>query len=323
MKKDNTTQENYICPTEFEAAVDELNEMDANGGVEIVGTIYRITSPIDSKGRPAAEFVGKVDELKDEDFVGRTYGPGVYRLVYRINNGREKFKKEFKYTIGKEYARFIHAETAPEAPKTSGGMVAPGFDLGAILGGLTVEKIGVLTAAFKTIKEMFTPKPAAPPVDLTRLLEVMLTNNKQQSVSDAILIKAMDGMNQKTAAPSIMQQIKEFREIRDTFAEELEAEKDETKDDEGDDNMSYLINKAFQLLPELLQKKNNDFQAVGHDVSNNPLVAGLIQDNPDLAQEFFARAVEKYGRENAQKLAHGFGFNMDFKQQPENVTAAG
>ena len=309
MKKEQTN-ENYA--NDFEQLVDELNEMDANGGVELVGTIYRITSPIDSKGRPASEFVGKVDELKDEDFVGRTYGPGVYRLVYRINNGREKFKKEFKYTIGKEYAQFIHAETAPEAPKTSGAAFVPGFDVGAILGGLTVEKIGVLAAAFKTIKEMFTPKEKAPAVDLTRLMEVMLTNNKQQSVSDAILIKAMDGMQKQAAAPSLLQQLKDFREVRDTIAEDL-AEEKENDDDKGE-NMSWIIEKAFELLPGLLQKKNNDFQAVGHDVSNNPFVTGIIQDNPELAQEFFARAVEKYGPENAQKLAHGFGLNMEFKQ---------
>lgn len=309
--KEKQTNENYA--NDFEQLVDELNEMDANGGVELVGTIYRITSPIDSKGRPAAEFVGKVDELKDEDFVGRTYGPGVYRLVYRINNGREKFKKEFKYTIGKEYARFIHAETAPEAPKTSGAAFTPGFDVGAILGGLTVEKIGVLAAAFKTIKELFTPEKKEPAIDLTRLMEVMLSNNKQQSVSDAILIKAMDGMQKQAAAPSLLQQLKDFREVRDTIAEDL-AEEKENDDDKGENNMSWFLEKAFELLPGLLQKKNNDFQAVGHDVSNNPLVTGIIQDNPELAQEFFARAVEKYGTENAQKLAHGFGLNMEFKQ---------
>lgn len=312
----NTAQESFL--SDFDAAVEELNQMDVNGGVEVVGSIYRITSPVDSKGRPASEFVGKVDEYKDEDFVGRTYGPGIYRLIYRINNGRERFKKEFKYTIGQEYAKFTRKETAIEAPQMGGAMQTPSFDIGAILGGLTVEKIGVLAAAFKTIKEMFAPKPAAPPVDLTRLIEILATNNKQQSVSDAILIKAMDGMSKQNAQPSILQQLKEFREIRDTFAEDLEQE---NENENKGDTMDFMIEQAFKYLPGLLQKKNNDFRAVGQEVKENPFVSGLIQSHPDLAQDFFEKAVETYGPEKAKELARGFGYNMDFINQPQEAAA--
>ena len=74
--------------------------------------------------------------------------------------------------------------------------------------------------------------------------------------------------------------------------------------------MSFLLEQAFKYLPSLLAANKNNFQATGAQVRENPMVAGLIRNNPDLAQEFIERAALTYGRENAESLARGFGLQL-------------
>lgn len=276
---------------------------------EISGRIYRLF-PVDRAGnKPMTEFVGKFNQKIDEDFIGREFGPGNYRVVARIIKPTgEKIVKQKNVNIGQEYACFHKdPETAPEAPKTAAPVLGGGFDLGGLLGILTADKMAAIGIALKQLKEFLAPPPPPQPaVDLTRLLEIMLSNNKQQSVSDAILIKAMDGMQKQAAAPSVIEQLRQMKEIKEAFSEELENENNQGDNDE----MDFLINKAFQILPGLLAKKNNDYRAVGQEVSNNEFINGLIQGNPELAGRFFEEAIKKYGVENAQKLAAGFGYNI-------------
>ena len=310
MKKD------YEEPREITSAFDDF-QIGLTGAEEISGRIYRLYPLDKTGGRPMTEFVGRVEEKVDEDFIGREFGPGSYRVVYRIKRGGEPAEtKQFNVNIGAEYAKYRKGpETAPEAPKTAAPVLGGGFDLGGLLGSLTADKMAAIGIALKQLKEFLAPPPPPQPaVDLTRLLEIMLSNNKQQSVSDAILIKAMDGMQKQAAAPSVIEQLRQMKEIKEAFSEELENE------NQGDnDEMDFLINKAFQILPELLAKKNNDYRAVGQEVSNNSFINGLIQDNPDLAGKFFEEAIKKYGVENAQKLAAGFGYNI--KPQTDAVKA--
>ena len=72
-----------------------------------------------------------------------------------------------------------------------------------------------------------------------------------------------------------------------------------------------MLEKAFDYLPLLLQKNNNNYKAVGQEVKENPFVSNLIRNDPDLAQKFFERARVAYGDENAKALAAGFGLKMD------------
>lgn len=311
MKKD------YEEPREITSAFDDF-QIGLTGAEEISGRIYRLYPLDKTGGRPMTEFVGRVEEKVDEDFIGREFGPGSYRVIYRIKRAGEPAEtKQFNVNIGAEYAKFRKGpETAPEATKTAAPVLGGGFDLGGLLGSLTNAKIAAIGIALKQLKEFLAPPPPTQPaVDLTRLLEIMLSNNKQQSVSDAILIKAMDGMQKQAAAPSVIEQLRQMKEIKEVFSEELENE------NQGDnDEMDFLINKAFQILPGLLAKKNNDYRAVGQEVSNNSFINGLIQDNPELAGRFFEEAIKKYGVENAQKLAAGFGYNIA-PQQTEAVKA--
>lgn len=314
MKKENITEnEGALSP------FDEF-QLGISNGEEINGRIYRLYPVSRAGNRPMTEFVGRVTEIVDEDFIGREFGPGNYRVIYRIKRASgESETKQFNVNIGQEYARFHKApEMAPEAPKAAAPVLGGGFDFAGLLAGLTAEKIAAIGLVLGKLKEFLAPpQPPKPDVDLTRLLEIMLSNNKQQSVSDAILIKAMDGMQKQAAAPSVIEQLRQMKEIKEAFTEELENENNQGDNEE----MDFLINKAFQILPGLLAKKNNDYRAVGQEVSNNSFINGLIQDNPELAGKFFEEAIKKYGVENAQKLAAGFGYNLAPQQQTEAVKA--
>lgn len=313
MKKD------YEEAREITSAFDDF-QIGLTGAEEITGRIYRLYPLDKTGGRPMTEFVGRVEEKVDEDFIGREFGPGSYRVVYRIKRGGEPAEtKQFNVNIGAEYAKYRKGpETAPEAPKTAAPVLGGGFDLGGLLGRLTADKIAAIGIALKQLKEFLAPPPPPQPaVDLTRLLEIMLSNNKQQSVSDAILIKAMDTMQKPPAVtPSFLEQLKQFKDIKEAIKEETETE---TENQGDNDEMDFLINKAFEILPTLLAKKNNDYRAVGQEVSNNAFVNGLIKGNPDLASKFFEAAIKEYGLENAQKLASGFGYNIE----PQDAVKAG
>lgn len=310
MKKD------YEEPREITSAFDDF-QIGLTGAEEISGRIYRLYPLDKTGGRPMTEFVGRVEEKVDEDFIGREFGPGSYRVIYRIKRAGEPAEtKQFNVNIGAEYAKFRKGpETAPEAPKTAAPVLGGGFDLGGLLGSLTADKMAAIGIALKQLKEFLAPPPPpAPSVDVTKLIEIMAANNQKQSVSDAILIKAMDGMQKQAAGPSVIEQFKQFQELKEALGSE------ENNNNQGEsEEMDYLIEKGLELLPGLLAKKNNDYKAVGQEVSNNAFINGLIKGNPDLAGKFFEEAIKTYGLENAQKLAAGFGYNI----APRDAAKAG
>lgn len=301
MKKDETTNT-------------ELNDdfADLENQKEVYGRIYRIISPLESVGRPAREFVGKVEERVDEDYIGRIFGPGRYNIHYRVTRSDgSKFERDETFNIGQEYAK----KDAPQAPVKQAAATFGGLDLGAVLGGLTVEKITAIGAAVKMFRDFIAP-PQQPQIDVTKLLEIIAANNRPQSISDAVLIQAMQSLQKQNTTPSLLQQMRELKEIKETL-------KDETADEiDGEGGqMSFLIEQAFKYLPSLLAANKNNFQATGAQARELPMVAGLIRNNPDLAQEFIERAALTYGRENAESLARGFGLQLTpapVQQQQEN-----
>ena len=307
MKKDETTNNEII---------DDFADLENQK--EVYGRIYRIISPLESVGRPAREFVGKVEERVDEDYIGRIFGPGRYNILYRVTRSDgSKFERDETFNIGQEYAK----KDAPQAPvKQAGAPTFGGLDLGAVLGGLTVEKITAIGAAIKMFRDFIAP-PQQPQIDVTKLLEIIAANNRPQSISDAVLIQAMQSLQKQNTPPSLLQQMRELKEIKETLKDETA---DETDGEGG--QMSFLLEQAFKYLPSLLAANKNNFQATGAQVRENPMVAGLIRNNPDLAQEFIERAALTYGRENAESLARGFGLHLTpapVQQQQENSQADG
>ena len=293
---------------------------DLKNQKEIYGRIYRITSPMESVGRPATEFVGKVAERVDEDYIGRYFGPGRYKIDWRItkSDGTKEKQNEI-FNIGSEYAEIYAAEQAKKAKKAETVAPAPaapstigGLDLGGILGGLTVDKITAIGAGLKLIKEFLAPPPPPPAVDVAKLLEIFAANNRPQPVSDALLIQAMQSLQKTNTPPSLLQQMRELKEIKETLKDETAEE----TDGEGG-QMSFLLEQAFKYLPSLLAANKQDFRATGAQARELPMVAGIIRNNPDLATEFINRAAQQYGRENAQQLAAGFGLQLTPIQQQE------
>ena len=293
---------------------------DLKNQKEVYGRIYRITSPVESVGRPASEFVGKVAERVDEDYIGRYFGPGRYKIDWRItkSDGTKEKRNEI-FNIGSEYAEIYAAEQAKKAKKAETVAPAPaapstlgGLDLGGILGGLTVDKITAIGAGLKLIKDFLAPPPPPPAVDVAKLLEIFAANNRPQPVSDALLIQAMQSLQKTNTPPSLLQQMRELKEIKETLKDETA---DETDGEGG--QMSFLLEQAFKYLPSLLAANKQDFRATGAQARELPMVAGIIRNNPDLATEFINRAAQQYGRENAQQLAAGFGLQLTPIQQQE------
>lgn len=306
MKKDETPNNEII---------DDFADLENQK--EVYGRIYRIISPLESVGRPAREFVGKVEERVDEDYIGRIFGPGRYNIHYRVTRSDgSKFERDETFNIGQEYAK---KDVTQQTVKQAAAPTFGGLDLGAVLGGLTVEKITAIGAAVKMFRDFIAP-PQQPQIDVTKLLEIIAANNRPQSISDAVLIQAMQSLQKQNTPPSLLQQMRELKEIKETLKDETA---DETDGEGG--QMSFLLEQAFKYLPSLLAANKNNFQATGAQVRENPMVAGLIRNNPDLAQEFIERAALTYGRENAESLARGFGLQLTpapVQQQQETNTQA-
>ena len=312
-KKEIIDAENVDAKTDIDKVLDEFSELAENGGVTINGRIYRVLLSNDNVRQPT-EFVGKVDHFVDEDFVGQNYGSGKYKIRYIIKaDGKETVDKNVIFTVGKEYDKFIQKPSnneTPRGPEVAVNTQTPrGGFLENLLNGLTPEKITAYSLAVKTLKEFFAPPPPPPSPDWAQIIALLTSKNNEpkQALSDTIVLSAMETLKQQNRQPSILEQMRELKKIK----EELGTANNEENDDEEGETMNILLKTALEILPQMLQKNNNNFQAVGVQAAENPLVKNLVANDPELAQTFFEKAREKYGLENAKKLALGFGFNLE------------
>lgn len=284
----------------------EKFDEELNDTPEVEGKVYRIIQP-DGAGRETRECVGKVFELVDDDYLGRKFGGGLYVVRYKITLSSGKIERRDKrYRISATYNKNT------ESAQTNGDSFAM---LSGILGGLSVEKIAVFSAAVEAMKKIFAPPPPPPQIDVVKLLDV-LTRNQQAAapspVSDQIAMKALEQMNKPVKVPTLAEQMKQFKEMQEMFnqtpqvVEGEEEEGDEGEEEEGDE-MEYLIKKGLDLLPGLLKQNGGDYAKAGAAAAANPVVAGIIGSDPELLEKFKAVAAQQYGAENAEALAKGFG----------------
>ncbi len=284
----------------------EKFDEELNDTPEVEGKVYRIIQP-DGAGRETRECVGKVFELVDDDYLGRKFGGGLYVVRYKITLSSGKIERRDKrYRISATYNK------NSESVQTNGDSFAM---LSGILGGLSVEKIAVFSAAVEAMKKIFAPPPPPPQIDVVKLLDV-LTRNQQAAapspVSDQIALKALEQMNKPVKTPTFAEQMKQFKEMQEMFNQapqvvEGDEEGDEEEGDEEEGDMDYLIKKGLELLPGLLKQNGGDYAKAGAAAAANPVVAGIIGSDPELLARFKAVAAEKYGAENAEALAQGFG----------------
>lgn len=294
------TQENQ---EEFLEKFDE----ELNDTPEVEGKVYRIIQP-DGAGRETRECVGKVFELVDDDYLGRKFGGGLYVVRYKITLSSGKIERRDKrYRISTTYNQ------KTDSAQTNGDSFAM---LSGILGGLSVEKIAVFSAAVEAMKKIFAPPPPPPQIDVVKLLDV-LTRNQQAAapspVSDQIAMKALEQMNKPVKVPTLAEQMKQFKEMQEMFNQAPQVvEGDEENDEEGDeeeegDDMEFIIKQALKLFPAFLEKNGGDYAKAGAAAAANPVISNIIGSDPELLAKFKAVAAQQYGAENAEALAKGFG----------------
>ena len=288
---------------ELEALREELKSYGADGSTaEIKGRIYRRLPPDEINGiRQPTEFLGAVDSFVDEDFVGRKYGPGAYkvRFVVKLENG-ERFTKDLPYDISEEYAQYRRPTAKPEqvqAPTEKTAQNAPAGLLGMV-SNMDPGKVTGWILAFEALKKLLAPPPPPPQPDYIELFKIMMAN-KAPSLSDAVVIKAMENLRDQQRQLSPIQQLKELRELKELI-------KEDEPENQGD-NMD-IIKTALEYLPALLKANGGNYQAAGQQAAAFPMIKNLVRNDPALAQKFFDTAVKTYGQENALQLAAGFGF---------------
>ena len=273
------------------SASERIAEIKARGEIQgVLSRIYAITS----KGR---EFVGKYDDIAEDDYLAEKYGPGKYMVfyIYRDKEGRRVQTSE-NFNISELY-RGMRDNVPANAAR------APAGTLGGFLENITAEKVAGIMAAVQGLKAIFAPPP---PVDMTELIKALAA--PKQNVGDAVLIKAMEmtrpAAPAPVAGPSVVQQIKDVLAVKELLNDSAESAG-------GNDTMDTIINAGLKMLPAILAQHGGNYQQAGAAVRDNPLISGFIEKDPELLGEFCAAVRDKYGAQAARDLAAGYGFTFD------------
>lgn len=271
-------------------ASERIAEIKARG--EIQGVISRIYS-ITSKGR---EFVGKYEDIAEDDYLAEKYGPGKYMVfyIYRDKEGRRVQTSE-NFNISE-----LYRGTRDNVPAQ--GTRSPAGILGGFLENITAEKVAGIMAAVQGLKAIFAPPP--PPVDMTELIKALAA--PKQNIGDAVLIKAMEMTRPApapVAAPSMLQQIKDIQAVKELLNDSAEGAG-------GNDTMNMLVNAGLKMLPAILAQHGGNYQQAGAAVRDNPLISGFVEKDPELLGEFCAAVRDKYGAQAAKDLAAGYGYDF-------------
>ena len=277
---------------------ERLEALRVDDSAELHSRIYRVNS----KGRGGRVFIGSLDDYAEEEYCAETYGPGSYFIAYNWKENGKTEKSTSTFTISDEYGRET-GEPVQNTPATLSGF----------LGQITPEKITFGIGLLKTIREILAPPP--PPLDLPALITALNTN-KGQSVSDAVLVAAMNSLKDQKDSKSISQQLDDLRAIKELAADVTKEENN------GGNTMDILMETGLSLLTGLLQKQNGDFRAAGASVKDNAILSDMIAKKPELALKFFKEVAAEHGDDAARQLAAGFGYNLN-REEPAAQIGAG
>lgn len=279
-----------------ESLSERLQALCLDDGAELHARIYRVQKSANGRGRV---FVGALDDYADEEYIAEEYGGGQYCVNYTWKeNGRTRATTT-SFIIADNYG---NGKAAPVENKSFFSRIfGEGFSKEDFIAGIEL---------LKTAREIIAPPQ--PQIDIPALITA-LNANKSPSVSDSVLVAAMESLKAQSNKNSISQQIQDLKALKELTGDNNDAAGEEEK--EGADDMDFIIKTGLKLLPELLQKNNGNYQAAGEEARKNATVNALLLDNKDLAQKFFEAAAKKYGDAAAMQLAEGFGFNIT-RQQP-------
>ena len=303
MARLNKTEEEIVNPEPIqeegprETLAERLEALCLDDGAELHARIYRVQKAANGKGRV---FVGALDDYADEEYIAEQYGGGTYLICYTWKENGRTQRTTTQMTIAEEYGR---EKAAPVENKSLFSRIfGDGFSSDDLAAG-----IGLL----KTVRDLIAPPQ--PQIDIPALITA-LNSNKGPSVSDSVMIAAMDSLKAQSNKNSISQQIQDLKALKELTGDSSGVLGGDDEE-EGADNMDFLIKTGLKLLPDLLQAKNGNFQAAGEEARKNATINALLLENHDLAQKFFEAAAAKYGDAAAKQLAEGFGFNIT-RQQP-------
>ena len=303
MARLNKTEEEIVNPEPIqeegprETLAERLEALCLDDGAELHARLYRVQKAANGKGRV---FVGALDDYADEEYIAEQYGGGTYLICYTWKENGRTQRTTTQMTIAEEYGR---DKAAPVENKSFFARIfGEGFSSDDLAAG-----IGLL----KTVRDIIAPPQ--PQIDIPALITA-LNSNKAPSVSDSVMIAAMDSLKAQNNKNSISQQIQDLRALKELTGDSSEVLGSD-EEEGADHNMDIIIKTGMSLLQGLLQKNNDNYQAAGEEARKNATVNALLLENRDLAQKFFEAAAAKYGDTAAQQLAEGFGFNIT-RQQP-------
>lgn len=287
----NGEQEPPREETYRETLRERLEAIKLEEGSEPYSRIYRI----DKKVKNGRVFIGCEYDFVFEEFVADNYGPGSYFIAYNWKEGGRTERSTSTFTIGDEYGSEPVDSGTPNSSNISG-----------ILANLTEDKIKFGVSLLKVVREVLAPPQ--PQIDIPALITAI--NSSKKSMSDEIVIAAMESLKAQNNKNSISQQIQDLKALKELTGESSNILGGEEDEEEGADNMDLLIKTGLKMLPDLLQAKNGNFQAAGEEARKNATINALLLENKDLAQKFFEAAAKKYGDPAAMQLAEGFGFKV-------------
>lgn len=259
----------------------------------------RIYKQSGNRNAPTREFIERVDGvLVDEEYIAENYGGGCYFVRYVFKENGVTRNTSGVFTISETYRAKRGAPAQEQQPKNM---------LAGLLENLTAEKVGGIVAAVEAVRKIF-----APPVDLTKLMEAALSN-RQQSVSDAVLLEAMKGIKQPQQPRNLLEEVRQLQEVKALIKDEpgTVEEEDEEDNDKGG-KMNGIIPMAIEMLSTFLKTNNQNYEAAGAHFKNNSVVNNLLAKDPSLREQFIAAARVEYGDEKTQELARGFGLDVQF-----------
>lgn len=258
----------------------------------------RIYKQSGNRNAPTREFIERVDGvLVDEEYIAENYGGGCYFVRYVFKENGVTRNTSGVFTISETYRAKRGAPAQEQQPKNM---------LAGLLENLTAEKVGGIVAAVEAVRKIF-----APPVDLTKLMEAALSN-RQQSVSDAVLLEAMKGIKQPQQPRNLLEEVRQLQEVKALIKDEPATVEDDDEEDNDKGGPMNIIKTALEMLPAFLQQNNNNYEATGAQFRNNPIVNNLLAKDPTLREKFIDAARHEYGDEKTQELARGFGLDVQF-----------
>lgn len=311
-KTTTTVEETEVTPeeqtTQVELGVGQLSIAEKLAQIidpendELFCRIYKQSG---NRNAPTREFIERVDGvLVDEEYIAENYGGGCYFVRYVFKENGVTRNTSGVFTISETYRAKRGAPAQEQQPKNM---------LAGLLENLTVEKVGGIVAAIEAVRKVF-----APPVDLTKLMETALSN-RQQSVSDAVLLEAMKGIKQPQQPRNLLEEVRQLQEVKALIKDEPgTVEEDDEEDNDKGGPMNY-VKMALELLPAFLQQNNDNYEATGAQFRNSPIVNNLLAKDPTLREKFIEAARHEYGDKKTQELARGFGLDVQFIEPPADA----